>query len=103
MWHCHVLPSQSEFLEPKDTQATESPVAVLNESDETILLALSEKPFAWVRQLARRIHLHSSAVYDHLTHKFGSTARYLCWVPYLLSESDKHTRAQLSFELFEML
>jgi hypothetical protein len=42
-------------------------------------------------------------VYDYLTHKLGFTVRCLRWVPYLLSEPDKHTRAQLSFELFEIL
>jgi hypothetical protein len=67
------------------------------------LLALSEGPFASVRQLAHRTHRHASTVYDSLTHKLGFTVRYLRWVPHLLSEADKHTRAQFSFELSELL
>jgi hypothetical protein len=82
------MPPQAEFL---------------NESDEATLLSLSEKPFASVRQLARRTHLHPSTVCDHLAHKLGFTVRYIRWVPPLLSEADKHTRAQFSFKLFEML
>jgi hypothetical protein len=67
------------------------------------LLALYEEPFASLLQLALRTHLHPSAVYEHLTHKLGSTVTYLRWVSYLLSDADKHIRAQLSFKLFEML
>jgi hypothetical protein len=96
-------PRKPSFSSPKTLQPSENPAPILNESDETILLALSGEPFASVRPLARGTHLHSSTVYDHLTHKLGSTVRYLCWVQHLLSEADKHIRAQLSFELFEML
>jgi hypothetical protein len=91
------------FSSLKTPQPPECPAPILNESDEAILLALSEEPFASVWQLAPRTHLHPSTVYDDLTHKLEFTARYLRWVPHLLSEADKHTRAQLSFELFEML
>jgi hypothetical protein len=56
-----------------------------------------------VRQLGRRTHLHLSTVCDYFAHKLGFTIRYLHWVPHLLSEVDKHTRAQLSFELFEIV
>jgi hypothetical protein len=91
------------FSSPKTPQSSESPVSILNESDEAILLDLSEEPFASVQQLARRTHLHPSTVYDHLTHNLGFTVRYLRWVPHLLSKADKHARAQHSFELFEML
>jgi hypothetical protein len=90
------------FSSPKTPQPSESPAPILNESNETILLALSEEPFASVQQLARRTDLHPSMVYDHLTHKLGFTVRYLRWVPHILSKADKHTRPQLSFELFEM-
>jgi hypothetical protein len=90
------------FASPKTPQPAENPAPILNESDKTILLALSENPFASVRQPARRTHPHPSTVYDHFTHKFGFTIRCLCCLPHLLSEADKHTRARLSFELFEM-
>jgi hypothetical protein len=97
---CRRRPSFSSL---KTLQPSESPAPILNESDEAILLALSEGSFASVRQLARRTHRHPSTVYDHITHKPGFTVRYICWVPHLLSEADKYIRAQLSFELFEML
>jgi hypothetical protein len=45
------------FSSPNTPQPSESPAPILNESDEAILLALSEEPFALVRQLARRTHL----------------------------------------------
>jgi hypothetical protein len=59
---------------PQTPQPSESPI--LNESDESILLASSEEPFASVRQLARRTHQHSSTVYDRLTHKLEFTFQY---------------------------
>jgi hypothetical protein len=91
------------FSSPKTTRPSESPAPILNESDEAILPTLSEEPFASVRQLARKTHQHPSTVYDHLTHKLGFTVRHFRWVPHLLSEAHKHTRAQLSVELFEMV
>jgi hypothetical protein len=39
------------FSSPKTPQPSESPAPIRNESDETILLALSEKPFAWCGRL----------------------------------------------------
>jgi hypothetical protein len=48
------------FSSPKTPQPSESSAPIFNESDEATLLALSEKPFASVRQLARRTHLHPS-------------------------------------------
>jgi hypothetical protein len=95
---CRRRPSSSS---PKTPQPSESPAPILNESDVAILLALSEESFASVQQLAHRTHLHPSTVYNHITHKPGFTVRYICRVPHLLSEAGKHTRAQLSFELFE--
>jgi hypothetical protein len=61
------------FSGPRTTQPSESPPPILSESDETILMALSEEPFASVRQLARKTHLHSSTVYIHPAHKLGFT------------------------------
>jgi hypothetical protein len=91
------------FSSPRTGQPSESPAPSLNESNEAIFLVLSEEPSTSVRQLAHRTHLHHSMFYDHLTHKLEFIVRYLRWVPHLLSEADEHTRAQLSFELFEML
>jgi hypothetical protein len=81
---------EPSFSSPKTHQPLENPAPILNESDEAILLALSEEPFASVRQLARRTHLHLSTVYDRPTHKRAFTVRYLRWAPHLLSEADKH-------------
>jgi hypothetical protein len=50
------------FSNPKTPQPSERPAPILNESDEAILLALSEELFASVRQLARRTHPHPSTV-----------------------------------------
>jgi hypothetical protein len=52
------------FSSAKTPQPSESPGPTLNESDEAISLALSEEPFASMRQLARRTHRHPSTVYD---------------------------------------
>jgi hypothetical protein len=81
------------FLSPKTSQPSESPTSIIDESDEAILLALFEDPFTLVWQLARRIHLHTSTVHDHLIHKLGFTVWYLRWSLHLLLEADKHTRA----------
>jgi hypothetical protein len=61
------------FLSPKTPPPSESPASILNESDETMFLALSEGPFASVGQLARMTHLFPSTVYGHLTHKLEFT------------------------------
>jgi hypothetical protein len=66
-------PHKPSFSSPKIPQPSESPAPILNDSDEAILLALSEEPFASVRQLARKAYLHPSTLYDHLTHKLGFT------------------------------
>jgi hypothetical protein len=89
MYYLH----EPSFSSPKTPHPSESPAPILNESDEVILLALSEEPFASVRQLARRTHFPPSTVYDHLTRKLGFTVRYFHSVPHLLSEADKHARA----------
>jgi hypothetical protein len=45
------------FSSPETSQPSESPAPILKESDEAILLSLSEMPFASVRRLACRTHL----------------------------------------------
>jgi hypothetical protein len=76
---------------PKTPKPSERLAPILNESDEAILMALSEESFASVRQLACRTHIHPSTVDDHFTHKLWFSIRYLGWVTHLLSEADKHT------------
>jgi hypothetical protein len=84
-------PRKPSFSSPKLPLPSKSPAPILNESDEAILLSLSERPFSPARQLACRTHLHPSTVYDHFRCKLGLTVRYLRRVPHLLSEADKHT------------
>jgi hypothetical protein len=79
------------FSSPKTPRPSESTVPILNESDEAILLPLSEESFALMRKLVRGTHRHPSMVYDRLTYMLEFTIRYLRSVPYLLSEADKHT------------
>jgi hypothetical protein len=59
---------------------TAAPIAVpsgLNDSDEAILSALDENPFASVRHLSRLTHIPATTVYRRLTESLGFTARHL--------------------------
>jgi hypothetical protein len=49
----------------------------LNDSDQVILPALDDNPFASVRQLSRPNHLPSTTVYRRLTQSLGFVARQL--------------------------
>jgi hypothetical protein len=77
------------FSSPKIPQPSDSPAAILNESDEAILLALSEEPFAWCGSL-RAEPTFTLPSFMTTTHKLSVTVRYLHWVPHFLSEADKH-------------
>jgi hypothetical protein len=57
LWHCHALPPS--FSSPETSQPSESPAPILKESDEAILPALSEGPFASMRQPAPRTYLQT--------------------------------------------
>jgi hypothetical protein len=48
-----------------------------DDSDNIILLALAEQPFASVRQLARLIHLPRSIIHRRLTQLLGFRVRHL--------------------------
>jgi hypothetical protein len=59
---------------------TAAPIAVssdLDDSDEAILSALDENPFASVHQLSRLTHIPATTVYRRLTESLGFTARHL--------------------------
>jgi hypothetical protein len=59
---------------------TAAPIAVpsgLDDSDEAIVSALDENPFASVRQLSRLTHIPATTVYRRLTKPPGFTARHL--------------------------
>jgi hypothetical protein len=67
------------FSSPKTPQPSESPAPILNESDESILLALSKQPFASVRQFALRERPHpaSDATRRELRGKQGAPSNGL--------------------------
>jgi hypothetical protein len=84
---------RSTSFTPSELPEPEQPAEPdLTPSDEAILLALAEQPFASVRQLARATHLSLGTVYWRLTHKLGFTVRHLRWVPHTLSAIDKQKR-----------
>jgi uncharacterized membrane protein len=66
-------PSKPES-QPADVQTD------LDDSDQAILVALEDRPFASVRQLPRLTHLPSTTVYRSLTQSLGFVARHLRWV-----------------------
>jgi hypothetical protein len=68
----------------------------LDDSDQAILAALEDSPFASVRQLSRLTHLPSTTVYHRLAQSLGFVARYLQWVPHPLSDARKDKRVNLS-------
>jgi hypothetical protein len=89
-------PSKAE-LHPTDVQKD------LDDSDQAILAAVEDSPFASVRQLSRLTHFHSMTVYRRLTQSLGFVARHLRWVPHALSDAQKGGRVNLSQRLLRML
>jgi hypothetical protein len=67
-----------------------------DDSNQAILAALEDSPFASVRQLSRLTHLPSATVYRRLTKSLGFGARHLQWVPHALSDAQKDERVNLS-------
>jgi hypothetical protein len=56
----------------------------LDDSDQTILAALKDIPFASVQKLSRPTHLPSMIVYRRLTQSLGFVTRHLRWVLHAL-------------------
>jgi hypothetical protein len=75
----------------------------LDDSDQVILVALEDNPFASVRQLSRLTHLSSTTVYRRLTQLLGFVVRRLRWMPHALSDAQKGERVNLSQRLLRML
>jgi hypothetical protein len=67
----------------------------LDDSDQAILAAREDSPFASVWQLSRLTHLPSTTVYRRLTQSLGFVARHLRWVPHALSDAQKGERVNL--------
>jgi hypothetical protein len=90
------LPSKPE-PHPADVQRD------LDDSDQAILAALKDNPFASVWHLSRLTHLPSTTVYRRLTKSLGFVARHLRWVPHVLSDAQMGERINLSRRLLRML
>jgi hypothetical protein len=75
----------------------------LDNSDQGILAALKDSPFAWVRQFSRLTHLPSTTVYRGLTQSPGFMSRHHRWVPHALSDTQKGKKVNLSRQLLRML
>jgi hypothetical protein len=54
----------------------------LDDSDQAVLAALEDSPFASVRRLSRLTHLPSTTVNRRLVQSLGCVARHLRWVPH---------------------
>jgi hypothetical protein len=74
----------------------------LEDSDQAILAALEDSPFALVRQLSRLTNLPSTTVYRRLTQSLGFVPRHLRWVPHALSDAQKGEKVNLSRRLLRM-
>jgi hypothetical protein len=74
----------------------------LDDSDQVILAALEDNPFASVRQLSRLTHLPLTTVYRRLTQSLGFVVRHLRWVPHALSDAQNGERVNLSRRLLRM-
>jgi hypothetical protein len=74
-----------------------------DDSDQAILAALEDSPFASVRQLSRLTHLPSTTVYRRLTQSLGFVVHHLRWVLHALSDAQKGERVNLSRQLLRML
>jgi hypothetical protein len=74
----------------------------LDDSDQGILAALEDSPFASVRQISRLTHSPSVTVYRRLPQSLGFMAPHLQWVPHALSDVQKGERVNLSRPLLRM-
>jgi hypothetical protein len=75
----------------------------LDDSDQAILAALDNSPFASVRQLSRLTHIPSPTVYRRFSQSVGVVARHLRWVPHVLSDAQNSERVNLSKRLLRIL
>jgi hypothetical protein len=78
------------------------PEAQFDDCDHAMLLALTEQPFALVRELSRLTHLPRTTVQRKSTKSLRFRVLHLRWVPHLLSHSQKLDRVTLSQELLPM-
>jgi hypothetical protein len=98
--HDSLLPPSEPELHPADVQRD---LDDLGDSDQAILAALEDGPFASVRQLSRLAPLLSTTVYRRPTQSLGFMVHHLRWVPHALSDAQKGERVNLSRRLLRML
>jgi hypothetical protein len=87
-------------LHPADVQRD------LDDSNQAILAALDDTPFALVRRRSRLTHLlrrPSITVFPNLTQSLGFVGRHRRWVPHALSDAQKGWRVNLSRRLLQLL
>lgn len=94
---------EAKFPSPNPLATFSEETPGYDDSSEAILLALSEQPFASIRQLSRLTHLPPTTVYRRLTQSLGFHVRHLRWIPHRLSHSQKSDRVELSRQLLSML
>jgi hypothetical protein len=75
----------------------------LDDSNEAILLALADQPFAPTRELSQLTHSPRTTVHRRLTQSLRFCMRYLEWVPRFLSRCQKLDRVRSSQQLLLML
>jgi hypothetical protein len=76
---------------------------VVDDTDQVVLAALEETPFASIRYLSRLTGLSFATVYPRLTQLLGYTARHLRRIPYILSDCQKAQRVRQNRLLLRLL
>jgi hypothetical protein len=71
--------------------------------DQTIFDALEQYPLSSIRDLARFTCIPTPTIHRHVTQSLGFMMKHLCWVPRILTPSQKTERATLSIELSRQL
>jgi hypothetical protein len=72
----------------------------LDDSDQAILFALADQPFASICELSRLTHLPRTIIHRRLTQSLGFRVRHLRCVPNFLSRCQKLDRTGLLQQLF---
>jgi hypothetical protein len=71
-----------------------------DDSDQAILLALADQPFASIRELSGLTHLPRMTVHRRLTQSLRFCVRHLRWVPRFVSRCQSLDRVRLPQQLF---
>jgi hypothetical protein len=83
---CHTVQLPATFARHDFLLRNQNPLQpAFDDSDQAILAALEDSPFASVQQLSQLTYLPSTTVYRSLTQSLEFVARRLRWVPHALS------------------